>query len=585
MKQEVYFKNIQSKISELLDTAEFDVKIAVAWFTDENLINKVKKLAKAGVNITIIIYDDRINNKDLFKELYHLNCKIYLSKKLMHNKFCVIDDEIVINGSYNWTYSAHSNNENITVTYSNIEFTENFVEEFQKLSNACSLIDGHFKYSKDTLKNLEYDFELFFEIVRLKNKFPYFKKVKDFKTSYIHSRIKIKNGYVLILNEVDEYNFYRYFYFLERDFSILKIEKYSEVNFVPPVIHSTILDFNNIDDILYAQKGVYIIEEKLDHKEYGDFYSINNNGETIVSKTRFAKKFENGFYQIKYNYGKTKIYDKNLNKIEFEGFFKDLIPNIGIISEKYFNGRYKYRLTNFDNKVLVDFIYDYYHIIDDNLIKFQEYPMLYSMYEKYYDKIIINRHSGNYEGGESRIKECYKIHLYDNNKKEIKILDKIENQNETVEYYFKSDSNYFFFELYEEFSNGIITAINFKEIKNNYKNKFRITDDKFEKKRYAKFLKTTHYCAPLISVEEQNRINKKSCYIATMAYEDINHPKVQSFRDFRDNYLSKTVLGNVFIMYYYKHSPSLVKVLEPHKTINKLIRFALDILNYFIPKS
>ena len=476
MKQEVYFKNIQSKISELLDTAEFDVKIAVAWFTDENLINKVKKLAKAGVNITIIIYDDRINNKDLFKELYHLNCKIYLSKKLMHNKFCVIDDEIVINGSYNWTYSAHSNNENITVTYSNIEFTENFVEEFQKLSNACSLIDGHFKYSKDTLKNLEYDFELFFEIVRLKNKFPYFKKVKDFKTSYIHSRIKIKNGYVLILNEVDEYNFYRYFYFLERDFSILKIEK-------------------------------------------------------------------------------------------------------------YFNGRYKYRLTNFDNKVLVDFIYDYYHIIDDNLIKFQEYPMLYSMYEKYYDKIIINRHSGNYEGGESRIKECYKIHLYDNNKKEIKILDKIENQNETVEYYFKSDSNYFFFELYEEFSNGIITAINFKEIKNNYKNKFRITDDKFEKKRYAKFLKTTHYCAPLISVEEQNRINKKSCYIATMAYEDINHPKVQSFRDFRDNYLSKTVLGNVFIMYYYKHSPSLVKVLEPHKTINKLIRFALDILNYFIPKS
>ena len=79
--------------------------------------------------------------------------------------------------------------------------------------------------------------------------------------------------------------------------------------------------------------------------------------------------------------------------------------------------------------------------------------------------------------------------------------------------------------------------------------------------------------------------NTKSCYIATMAYEDINHPKVQNFRDFRDDYLAKTVLGNLFIKYYYKYSPSWVKVLEPHKTINKLIRLGLDILNYFIPKS
>ena len=144
MKQEVHFKNIQSTISELLDTAEFDVKIAVAWFTDKHLISKLKKLAKAGVDVTIIIYDDKINNKDLFEELYNLNCKVYLSRKLMHNKFCIIDNNIVINGSYNWTYSAHSNNENITVTYSNRTFTEDFVKEFNKLHIKCNTIDSHF---------------------------------------------------------------------------------------------------------------------------------------------------------------------------------------------------------------------------------------------------------------------------------------------------------------------------------------------------------------------------------------------------------------------------------------------------------
>lgn len=88
----------------------------------------------------------------------------------------------------------------------------------------------------------------------------------------------------------------------------------------------------------------------------------------------------------------------------------------------------------------------------------------------------------------------------------------------------------------------------------------------------------------LTSVIDNSKNDTKSCYIATMAYEDINHPKVQNFRDFRDNYLSKTVLGNHFIKYYYKYSPSWIKVLEPHKTINKLIRLSLDILNYFIPK-
>ncbi|TAE00475.1 MAG: hypothetical protein EAZ97_05805 [Bacteroidetes bacterium] len=33
----------------------------------------------------------------------------------MHNKFCVIDSDIVLTGSYNWTNQAQRNDENITV--------------------------------------------------------------------------------------------------------------------------------------------------------------------------------------------------------------------------------------------------------------------------------------------------------------------------------------------------------------------------------------------------------------------------------------------------------------------------------------
>jgi phosphatidylserine/phosphatidylglycerophosphate/cardiolipin synthase-like enzyme len=33
----------------------------------------------------------------------------------MHNKFCVIDGQAVITGSFNWSYKARQNHENITI--------------------------------------------------------------------------------------------------------------------------------------------------------------------------------------------------------------------------------------------------------------------------------------------------------------------------------------------------------------------------------------------------------------------------------------------------------------------------------------
>lgn len=52
------------------------------------------------------------------------------------------------------------------------------------------------------------------------------------------------------------------------------------------------------------------------------------------------------------------------------------------------------------------------------------------------------------------------------------------------------------------------------------------------------------------------------CYIATMAYGNYNHPQVIELRNFRDQFLSKSVLGRSFIRIYYKYSPILVENLE-----------------------
>ena len=75
-----------------------------------------------------------------------------------------------------------------------------------------------------------------------------------------------------------------------------------------------------------------------------------------------------------------------------------------------------------------------------------------------------------------------------------------------------------------------------------------------------------------------NKQSNSSCYIATMAYQDIDHPQVEYLRTFRDERLLNHRMGTVFVKYYYKYSPRLVERLKNYQKVNKGIRKGLDIL-------
>ena len=52
---------------------------------------------------------------------------------LMHNKFCVIDGQVLITGSYNWTGAAEEkNDENVLVIFSG-EAVKMFEEQFERM--------------------------------------------------------------------------------------------------------------------------------------------------------------------------------------------------------------------------------------------------------------------------------------------------------------------------------------------------------------------------------------------------------------------------------------------------------------------
>jgi hypothetical protein len=139
MKTEAVFENISERIKQELWKARKTIHIAVAWFTNKELFDILKIKAQNNCNVFIIINNDEINNNSTipFDTLKLKNLKIFktglVDNELMHNKFCIIDHSITITGSYNWSYRAQTNFENIVITYNDNILSNQFLEEFNRI--------------------------------------------------------------------------------------------------------------------------------------------------------------------------------------------------------------------------------------------------------------------------------------------------------------------------------------------------------------------------------------------------------------------------------------------------------------------
>jgi len=110
-----------------LEQAKGELLIAVYAFTSDELAGAVVQAKKRGVAVQVIVdreFDARNeSSKGKFLEGQKIpvrrlsGAKLNAREKetgLMHQKFAVIDRKIVFTGSYNWTHSADSlNDENL----------------------------------------------------------------------------------------------------------------------------------------------------------------------------------------------------------------------------------------------------------------------------------------------------------------------------------------------------------------------------------------------------------------------------------------------------------------------------------------
>lgn len=132
-------KNIHNAIIAKLQMASQSIKINVPWFTSKELFSALLDAAMRGVEIKLVIEDDEINHNTRInhRELLNNNGKLYWHKKLTgvnHEKYCLIDDDFFIYGSFNWTFTAINHNlESIIIIEKAVDgadMIEQFVEHF-----------------------------------------------------------------------------------------------------------------------------------------------------------------------------------------------------------------------------------------------------------------------------------------------------------------------------------------------------------------------------------------------------------------------------------------------------------------------
>lgn len=149
--QEKTFTNgaeIFNAISTAILQAQSSVKTAAAWFTDRDLYEAIKTRMSQNPSLKVeIILDDNKENYYLpFVELVKLGATVKLLKGKegngrMHHKFCIVDDNKLLQGSYNWSKNAkYSNHETLTVSDSK-ELVQQFKVIFEDLLGNASAYD------------------------------------------------------------------------------------------------------------------------------------------------------------------------------------------------------------------------------------------------------------------------------------------------------------------------------------------------------------------------------------------------------------------------------------------------------------
>jgi phosphatidylserine/phosphatidylglycerophosphate/cardiolipin synthase-like enzyme len=137
---EVYFSpqdGTLEHILEVVNSANESIYFLAYSFTSDELSAALVERAKSGVTVMGVFDKDQYhsNSGTEFDNLRDEGLQVNLdgNPRLMHHKVIIIDQKIVITGSYNFSNNAEHNNDENTLIIHNLDIATRYMAEFQQI--------------------------------------------------------------------------------------------------------------------------------------------------------------------------------------------------------------------------------------------------------------------------------------------------------------------------------------------------------------------------------------------------------------------------------------------------------------------
>ncbi len=141
-----YFKNIPILLREATESVlvcMFHVALPDESHPTYELIKALLDAHQANVNIKILLDNDRTTDpyrstiinlpvKELLEQ-EGISCRFDQEDTLLHSKFIIIDTEIIVIGSHNWTAGSYFIFDDLSIVFKSKTLSQELTQRFEKL--------------------------------------------------------------------------------------------------------------------------------------------------------------------------------------------------------------------------------------------------------------------------------------------------------------------------------------------------------------------------------------------------------------------------------------------------------------------
>lgn len=128
----------KEEILKCIRSTKSTLDICVFTISDDDIAGAIVAANNKGVEVRVIT--DNHKSEDLGSDIDYLikqgvTVRVDRTDAHMHHKFCISDNQVLLNGSFNWTRSATTRNEENIILSEDKELLREFARQFEYLWN------------------------------------------------------------------------------------------------------------------------------------------------------------------------------------------------------------------------------------------------------------------------------------------------------------------------------------------------------------------------------------------------------------------------------------------------------------------